>query len=137
MATSPQEDAPDIESIPCPLDEADKRVVEYIDRLHDRIQFLTKELDEAERELLKLREEEANSLNSRGSEPMVSTDIENISKYVRYLAHEHEMDKEEIKRYISLLTGVLKEEIESGEDLHNSSLALWAILKKHEEVASG
>lgn len=131
-----EEGAPSVESIPCPLDDADESVVEYIDYLHDRIQFLTEELEEAERELLTLREQEPGSGRPGSGESEVETDIENISGYVRYLAYEFETDQKAAKRYVGLLGEVLEEEIEDGEDLGNASLALWALLKQHEELAS-
>jgi cell division septum initiation protein DivIVA len=131
------------------VDELDREEVdEYIDLLHDRIQFLEEELQDAERTILEMRQEgvetslasflqaeREDSSNEPGED--FETDIRNVSRYVHYLTTKFDVDKDTLEQVHGDMVESIKRNIDDKSDLNHASLALWVILIKHEEMARG
>lgn len=127
-------------------DEVDREEVdEYIDVLHDRIQFLEEELQDAERTILEMRQEGVETSikafmnsgsNSDPAEPGedFETDVRHIARYIRYITSDFDSDKDELRAAYEELTDSLNGFINDGSDLNHASLAMWYLLLKYEEL---
>jgi hypothetical protein len=120
-------------------DEISDEVREYIDVLHDRIQFLTQELEEAERTVLEL---EQDCVTTKGdNDDIVALDLNEetaasrLVRYAGFLGGRFDEDEERVKKLLEDLTSKFDEYIDSSDDLHEVSLALLILFLKHEEMA--
>lgn len=118
--------------------EVSEDVREYIDVLHDRIQFLTQELEEAERTILELEQEGMTA--SAGDETIVLDLSENdaasrLVRYAGFLGDRFDEDQECVEELLEDLTTQFDEHIDSTNDLHEVSLTLLILFLKHEEMA--
>ncbi|MCU4744391.1 hypothetical protein [Natronoglomus mannanivorans] len=123
-------------SIPNVDDQSDEDVEEYIDVLHDRIQFLTEELEEAERTILELRQGEGTDdreiVPSAGSDAVPPV---RVAQYTEFLLRRFEYEEEEVEELLEPITDRFSDYIDTADDLHTASVALLMVLLKHEDVA--
>jgi hypothetical protein len=118
--------------------EMPEEVREYIDILHDRIQFLTQELEEAERTILEMEQEGVTA--AADDETIVlnlseHTAASRLVRYAGFLGDRFDEDEESVETLLEDLTTQFDKQINSTSDLHEVSLALLILLLKHEEIA--
>ena len=129
----------------------DEAVEEYIDILHDHIQFLEEELQRSERTVMKLHREHAEG--GQGEDLLVAlirqhategetkpngdftTTVANIARYVHFLRSEFNVDETKLKTFHDTLNDDLSDRIEDESDRKHMSVVLWLILLKHEARA--
>lgn len=115
---------------------ADEEVVQHIDMLHDRIQFLTEEMEKAERTILELRQDDVPPSDER-----VTLDLSEhtfgarLVRYGVFLTEQFDEDEDDVKMLLEDVAGRFEEYVDSTEELHNASVALLTLLLKHEDVA--
>ncbi|POG55081.1 hypothetical protein [Haloferax marisrubri] len=114
--------------------EGDNEVEEYIDYLHDRIQFLSEELRTAEQTIFELRENISNTESTTGTDEL-AVDVDNVTNYLDFLVHKFETDEETVKEAVRELKPTLEQLVAEDVGLHHTSLALWIILVRHEKHA--
>lgn len=134
MTTLPKEPPLDLSAA------TDDEVAEYIDYLHDRLQFLEEELRNAEQTVLELQQDgacdEAAADQPSAESSQIEADIQTIAEYVRFLGRDFGQENEQVKTIAGDIVAALDEHIETTDDLHNASLALWFVLRKHEKMAT-
>jgi hypothetical protein len=113
-------------------------VDQYIDYLHDRIQFLQTELEAAEETVLELEQEGTNSLEGfvnggpTGGEPGedIARDLRNVGRFVNHLYGEADVD---IERAEALNEAMLEAvDLGSREDHLALGRVAWSLLVQAE-----
>lgn len=100
---------------------------EYIEYLHDRIEFLENELKAREQTVVEMQTQPAATKRE---------DVEQVGRYIDFLETTYEYDDD----YVAAIADGLEAKIEArivtnNDDFHHVTLALWQLIKEHEVTA--
>ena len=120
---------------PTLTEDADEAVVEHSDMLHNRIQFLTEELKDAEQTILELQDDSPSADDDVVTVNMSDDAFESrLLRYGLFLSQRFDENQDEVEMLFEDIAERFDEYVESSNDVHNASLAMLAALLKHEEM---
>ena len=128
-----------------PAEMEPEKINAYIDQLHARIQFLEKELHDAEQTILELNQDLDSSLDTflstaqRNSDvgpgESLEVDLRRVGRYIRSIDQTGNLEKEAIESMYEALQEELRKSGPGTPSPANASFALWVILIQHANQA--